>query len=147
VVEVIQGRSAGLAATTDGAGHYEITGVAPDSYNLRFSKDSYEAFTTTPFQVISAADKQVDVQLTPRHVSTGQIGGHVTAVVGGPVTGATVTLFAGPSSPLKTTTDANGAYLFQNLRPGSGYGLRVEQQGFISTELRNISLADGQSLN
>ena len=45
-VEVVDGPSAGVFATTDTVGHYELPGVS-EPFTLRATKDGYAPFTTT----------------------------------------------------------------------------------------------------
>jgi hypothetical protein len=146
-VEIIQGPSAGLATLTDGAGGYTFPSVIPgEGYTVRFSKDGYLPSSAFLVSITSGQSTTVNADLSVRLVQSGTISGTVKRITGEPVANAKVNLFAGPSAPLKTTTDKQGRYSFQNIRSGTGYGVRAAKKGFVTVEKRQIQVANGQTV-
>jgi hypothetical protein len=146
-VEIIEGPSAGLAGTTDGAGRYLFQRLVPDdAYALRFTKDGFDAFSQSSVDVRSGQQTVLDVQLTPRGLPTGTLRGTVRNPNRQTVAGARVVLFEGPSAPLETTTNNRGVYQFANIRAGAGYAVRASRTGFVDTEARGIAVGAGQTV-
>ncbi len=74
--------------------------------------------------------------------TTGSIGGTVTDQNGGAVVGATVTV-TGPEVPRTAITDSNGAFVVENLIPGS-YSVKVTNTGFKTTSAANVVVNVGK---
>ena len=145
-VAVIGGRSSGIATVTNGSGRYTLTGLIPDSaYALKFTLDGYQPLQFGSIQVNSGIATTQDAQLVPNTTAIGIISGTVRQGGVTAISGATVTLFAGPSSPLTTTTNAQGKYQFANLRVGSGYSVRAEKSGFNKSERTGFAVQGGQT--
>jgi hypothetical protein len=146
LVELVRGPSTGLSALTSGSGQYLLEGVIPgDSHALRFSKSGYEPLVLGPFRVNPGATTTVNARLAPIAGPSGAIGGTVRSG-GSLVSGAKVTLFAGPGAPRTFTTGTDGRYQFTGLRAGTEFGVRVEKAGFNNAEQRGIVVRDGQSV-
>lgn len=78
--------------------------------------------------------------------TSGEITGLVTDSSGAAVSGATVTATnKATSATRKATTTSEGLYAFPSLLPG-GYELKVEQQGFKTARLDNITLEVQQTV-
>lgn len=144
-VDILQGPSAGLTTTTDDSGEYLLEGLIPSQvYTLRFSKTGYLVNTYPLLTVTAGLRTTKDATLTAQVASVGNISGVVTrASNGAVVAGATVNLYQGPSSPLSATTSSTGAYSFKNLRPGSGYGIKVSKTGFTTATHNAITVSTG----
>jgi hypothetical protein len=68
--------------------------------------------------------------------TTGGIAGTITGEHGTPLSGVRVTLASEEAKTTTTaTTDANGAYGFENLKPGA-YDVTFESKGYLSKEER-----------
>ncbi len=144
LVEILAGESAGLAQITDGAGHYRIEGVIPDNdYTLRFSRSGYGIFSQSLIQVAAGTTVTVDAELSRLSSAAGILAGVVRRFGGGIISGAKLTLFRGATSPLTTTSAADGSYRFRNLRPGADYAVRAERSGFIKQEKRDLTVQSG----
>ena len=146
IVTVLGGPSAGLATQTDGAGHFSLDEVRPgENYILGFVRDGFVSRTESLIVVRSGSSTEVNVELVRRQVTTGTLQGLIEGDRVGPLSGARVTLFAGPSSPLQTTSDADGKYVFRNLRAGTGYSLRVQKQGWVTQERTRLTVRENQT--
>ena len=73
----------------------------------------------------------------------GNIGGLIQDSTGAVVADAKVTL-AGPQGNAVTTTSGEGKFLFSSLAPGM-YAVKVEKQGFRSTEAKGIEVSIGRT--
>ncbi len=73
----------------------------------------------------------------------GNVGGLIQDSTGAVVADAKVTL-TGPQGNAVTTTSSEGRFLFSSLTPGA-YAVRVEKQGFRSTETKGIEVAIGRT--
>ena len=73
----------------------------------------------------------------------GNVGGLIQDSTGAVVADAKVTLI-GPQGNAVTTTSSEGRFLFSSLVPGM-YGVKVEKQGFRSTETKGIEVAIGRT--
>lgn len=97
-------------ATTDGNGHYELTGLAPGFTYLVISRNGYHPTATEDLSVNPDAAGETNVGLSP--VSEGDRPGLIEGVVrdaaGLPVSGATVSVVG--VAGLGTTTGADGRY-------------------------------------
>src|SRR4029078_7886246 len=68
--------------------------------------------------------------------------GVVTDVAGAVVPGVTVPLTDSKTGTSQTTTSTDeGTYIFNNVKPGSGFNLTFEKQGFQTYVLNNVELA------
>jgi len=144
LVELTAGASEGLAAVTDGAGHYEIRGVRPDdAYTVRFSKNGYDSLSQPNVLVQSGTITTLNAEISPRAITEGALAGTVFKTSGRPFAGVKMTLFRGPSSPLTVVTGTNGTYRFANVRPGNNYGVRASKEGFTTVEKTGITVTAG----
>jgi uncharacterized repeat protein (TIGR01451 family) len=107
----------GKSGKTDPAGRYSIS-VLPGTYGATASAATfYDTRTATDIAIASNATTTEDFTLTPM---PGTVKGVVTGTGGAKLAGATVTLSsaAGPGIA-PASTDANGAYLFADVAPGT----------------------------
>ncbi len=97
-------------ATTDGNGHYELTGLAPGFTYLVISRNGYHPTATDGLSVNPDAAGEANVGLSPVSEGdrTGLIEGVVRDAAGLPVSGATVSVVG--VAGLGTTTGADGRY-------------------------------------
>lgn len=144
-ITVTAGPSAGRATVTDAAGLYEFPGLEAESYTLTYARTGYETAVRSLITVGVGQETVVNVDLTPRVVSSGTLTGTVRRSASQVIKGVTVTLFDGPSAPLETKTDAKGVYTFTNLEPGNDYALRFEKTRFLKREVTGIVITDGAS--
>ncbi len=91
-----------------------------------------------------------DAQKAPKPpktpVTTGGIGGTLTGEHGTPLSGARVTLISEADKTTKTaTTDANGAYAFEDLAPGE-YDLQFESKSYV-TKTERVHVKAGKKDN
>jgi protocatechuate 3,4-dioxygenase beta subunit len=107
--------------TTDSAGNYSVTGLAPGSYSFTYTLTNYQTLTLT-VPVTGGVTTTENASLTP---TPGGIQGQVKGSVSqGPVPGCTITI-QGPASG-STTTDSNGNFSFSGLPPGNYTGTLVQ---------------------
>lgn len=112
---------------TDADGRYTITGLAAGTYRVANTQSGVFAETTAPFQDITVADAEVEVNF-------GTKGGSLRGPVWvdedtdgklGPddwrLAGKTVKLIGPAGLTAETTTDDNGEYAFEDLPNGSNY--------------------------
>jgi hypothetical protein len=76
-------------------------------------------------------------------ITKGSIAGIVRDATGAVIPGATVKL-SSPNGDHTTTTNATGEYLFPNLPVGSGYIVTVDQQGFSTAKIGNLTVGVNQ---
>lgn len=144
VVTLLNGPSAGLTTVTDVVGEYRLTGVRPfDAYTVRFTRTDYQPLSQPLVNVRSGLTTVLLVELSPQVVTAGHIAGTVINENGRPVKNARVELYAGPSSPLQTTTNADGNYSFRNLQTGTGYAIRVTKNKFPSVTRTGLNVSNG----
>ena len=77
-------------------------------------------------------------------LTTGSISGDVVDVNGSVVPGATVKLRT-PTGERTATTNESGHYEFANLDPGTDYKIRIEKEGFKSSEVTSAIVLVGKS--
>lgn len=146
IVTALVGPSSGQTTTTDASGEYRLSGLRPDeSYTIRYSKTGYVTVTRAQVPVQSGVTTARDVELTAQDVSVGTISGTVKNEDGKLIKGAKVSITAGPSSPLETTTATDGTFSFRNLRTGAGYALKVEKSDYVNATRTNVRVNDGQT--
>ncbi|MBY0090740.1 carboxypeptidase regulatory-like domain-containing protein [Priestia aryabhattai] len=103
--------------TTNEAGFFNATGLAPDSYTLVVINSSFQG-QTVGFQVFSDQVTPVNIILQP---NPGTLVGTVTDLfTGGPISNASILVFASQSlnPSAQTVTDQAGAYIIVGLAPG-----------------------------
>lgn len=118
-----------LGDLTDAAGHYDISVPAPDTYTVgvldpnathafEYAQDNAAIDPADDVAVDAGQTVTVDVALAGSPAAPGGISGTVTDA-GGPVPGAWVmSMTAGGTPTLATTTDAAGHYAISGLAPG-----------------------------
>ena len=121
---VLAGNKAGrYEATSDVAGHFRITGVAPGTYRPDVKKDGFASPTfdlnillSSPgLRVSSESDPvKVELQLTPLDT----IAGRVLGPDGKPAAGVAVSVYPNIMAEV-AETDAEGRFALHDLRPGS----------------------------
>jgi outer membrane receptor for ferrienterochelin and colicin len=81
-----------------------------------------------------------------QYTTSGAVFGKVTGTDGKPLPGVTVTLRSPLLvNPLVTTSDANGAYRFGDIVPGT-YTLSADLSGFVGTEMEKVVVRVGSAL-
>ena len=131
----------GKPATTSYNGTYTITGIAPGSQTLSFSKTGYEPYsktvTITAGQTLNAGDNYLVANAT-----TGDITGtlRIGWLWGAPLAGASVT--CGGKS---TTTATDGSYTITDIAPGS-QTLSFFKTGYQTYE-KVVTVTAGKTLN
>lgn len=97
---------------TDSTGAYRLTGLADGNFNVRITKDGFaEKGSNGPVHVSGSVPVRVDIQIQP----WGSMRGRVLDEEGKPAAGVRVEGVGRDG----TTTDANGGFEFQDLRPGA----------------------------
>lgn len=150
--------------TTNADGQYSFTRLAPGEYTVRFTLSEGMRFSKPSPSILDrrslvAETEDVAGQTRPVTLAGGETLGNVdagavyTGAVTGKVTdmkektglaGVQVTLRQDGTNIAEATTDASGAYLFDDIRPGvalvrvttpEGYALSAEQADAVSTEI------------
>jgi hypothetical protein len=116
-------RSGRYETTSDAAGHFKITGIAPGSYRPDVKKDGFASpsfdlntlLSAPGLRVASDSDPvKVELQLTPLDTILGRVFGPD----GKPATGVEVS--ASPNVMAEVAvTDEEGRFALHNIRPGS----------------------------
>lgn len=118
----------GVQLYSDAGGNYTFTDVEPGSYVISFTKEGYIMGSTDVTLV--EGNNELNVSLPPIAAPVANLYGVVRdAETGYPLSGVKVTI-----DSLVTYTDANGAYAFVGLSPGS-YTITFEKDGY-ETEVR-----------
>jgi hypothetical protein len=124
------------STTTDGAGAYAFSNLAPQGYQVTASATGHTTSAPASVTVTAGNTTTQDFALVP---TTGGISGHVTNVAGGaPISGATVSIQGGGSA----VTDATGLYSFSGLAPSS-YTLTASKSGFVTSAPANVTVTAG----
>jgi C1A family cysteine protease len=127
---------AGKSATTDAAGAFSVSGVAPGTYQLNATKTGYTTFSSTGFAV--TGNQSVIISLTPASFT---VQGTVASASGtGLLPGALVTI--GDKS---ATVSSSGSYSI-SLSAGS-YPVTVSKAGYVTYKNSALSLVGAQNLN
>ncbi len=127
----------GGGTTTNGAGTYLFTSVAPGSYALTFSESGLVTQTITGIGVTSGTTTTADEAL----VEDGGVSGTVTdAQTSMPLEGATVTCDGGCSAA--TLSDGLGDYSLIDVPPGT-YSLIFSASGYVTQTVPSIVVAAG----
>jgi protocatechuate 3,4-dioxygenase beta subunit len=143
LVEVFAGAERVAVGTTTG-GRFEIHGLTPGIYSLRFSKPGYRAANFRNTQVFNDFTTTLDVRLPLSGPNVGAIVGLVRDTGGGPVQEVQVEL-EGPSGTIVSQTDANGTFAFSDLPAGGGYSISISDPGLISDVRPGIVVGASQT--
>ncbi len=100
-----------FSTTTDAQGKYQLSGVPLGSFTV--SAVAPNGFTASGAGRIDANGEQVTVDLQLQGL--GRVSGIVLLASGAPAADATVTLRSASGAPRRATTDAAGAYRFDNV--------------------------------
>ena len=113
----------GSQAYSDADGNYIFEDFDPGEYTLQFSKENKEVAMADI--TLYEGTNELNVPLTPIPPPVANLNGVVTdAQTGSPLSGVKVTI-----NGLVTYTNANGAYSFEELTPGS-YTITFEKDGY-----------------
>ncbi|MED1796757.1 carboxypeptidase regulatory-like domain-containing protein [Brevibacillus nitrificans] len=143
LVKLVNGAGVTLAQTTTGAlGNYQFLSVAPGTYTVTVSADTFQSDTAA----ILVNKAQTTIYQVVLQSSSATLSGTVTGPGSVPLPGALVDVLNQTGIPVtETLTDALGNYLLNNLAPGI-YQIRVSAAGF-SSQLAGVSLEAGDSKN
>lgn len=126
----------GAAATTDGTGYYQLSGLAPGSYAVTPSRPGYTF--TPPFQTAEVRTSVTGIDFTgatPTYAIRGTV-----RQGGAPVSGVTV-----EAGGVLANTDAGGAYRLTGL-PAGTYAVTPSRPGYrFSPASRPVTLGPGAS--
>jgi uncharacterized surface anchored protein len=100
--------------------------------------------------LVAAAAVPAWAQKTPKPpkapATTGSIAGNLTGDHGVPLSGVKVTLTSEDTKTVTTaTTDADGAYTFENLKPGE-YDIQFDSKGYV-TKAERVRVKAGKKDN
>ncbi len=108
-------------ATSDVAGHFKITGMAPGNYRTSVEKDGFAPptidlsfLTGAGLRVDSGEPVKLELKLTPFNT----IAGRVLGPDGKPAAGMEVSLYPNITADV-AVTDSEGRFSLENIRPGS----------------------------
>lgn len=130
LISVLNGSNTLATVLTDSNGNYVISGLAPGSYTVRVTLNTYQTVTQSAL-VSAAAVTSVNIALQS---NPGSVTGQVKNTIGDPITGGSVVLHViqGNVVLASTLTDSSGVYLIENLQPGN-YSLSVMAGGYQSS--------------
>ena len=124
--------------TTDGTGHYTITGN-PQNYILTVEKNGYQTFT--------GSVKLLSNQTITVNVPLNKPPGAISGTVSGPPAGATILQLFFNNVLISTTyTDSSNQYSFQNLAPGN-YTVSASSSNYATQVLGATVLDTTTTLN
>jgi hypothetical protein len=110
---IVSLKNMGLTDTTDGTGHYLLTGLCPKNYNIVISKSGYADTTLNNILLQPGQTTNLDVVMRP----LGAISGVVKDINSLPVADAIVALRS-HYYYIKDWTDSLGNFILPNLAPG-----------------------------
>lgn len=129
-VTVSDGSNAGRTSTTDGNGHYQLTGLQRGGFNVNVSATGH---VTAGFSIDLVGDLTRNFVVAtvppPAPPSVVTLSGRVTSTSEAPVSGATLAVSDGANAGRTTTSDQIGNYQFTALQSG-GLSLRISANGF-----------------
>ncbi len=119
VTVTLEGEHASETAETDANGGFSFPGLRAGAYVVTISGFPEDvSFETSSLEVEVGVGEVGNADFTGHFIRTSAVEGRV-AIEGEGLAGVTVTLAGGPSEESHTTTtDADGAYRFEELRPG-----------------------------
>ncbi|MCF6137924.1 carboxypeptidase regulatory-like domain-containing protein [Pseudalkalibacillus berkeleyi] len=143
-VELKDGATTIATTTTNLNGEYSLTGIAPGTYTIEYSKIDYIT-NIQSVTILSGEITRKDAFLTEL---PGSINGTVTNSGGGAINNATVRLVDTAGNVVAdTTTDPTGAYSFPSVRPGQ-YSITVTATNFQSaTKGVKVEANDASTVN
>jgi protocatechuate 3,4-dioxygenase beta subunit len=101
-------------ATTDAAGAYRVTGLAPGDYTVSAGADRFVSFVSAVMRVDAGA-----VRVNPQLMPAGSVRGRVLDEDGRPASGAPVELYRyRVGQPVKAIADGDGRFTFEIVPPG-----------------------------
>ncbi|MDZ7729954.1 MAG: carboxypeptidase regulatory-like domain-containing protein [Natrialbaceae archaeon] len=130
----------GQNTTTNATGVYTIPNIEPGTYNLTATKMNYDAgmemnVTVGPGEILSSVDLAMTAQ-------NGSIAGTVVNESGGSLANATVTI---DETGQNATTNATGAYLIDNVTPGT-YNLSASGLSDYDSNSTQVTVDPGETL-
>ncbi len=138
-VQALQSNVVKASSTTNSAGSYTLSSLAPGTYDVRVSAAGYGTSVQSGNSVSVGGSTTLNFILG----SPGTISGVVTASSGGAaVSGASITLSQGTDTVGSATTDNNGNYSVSNLATGS-YTMRAVAPGFNIQTQSGVTVSAG----
>ena len=127
---------------TDEDGQYTIESMQVGSYELTFSHDGFESYTTR-ITVIGGEALNVDAEL---EIGSGIITGTVLLEGADDYSGVTVnaTLSSDSSAKYSTTTSKDGSFSIVGLKKAGTYLITASKSGFGTDSTRSVSVVPGQ---
>ncbi len=143
-VEILGGANAGKSATTDTAGSYRITGVAPGTFTVRASKAGFES---SERGANVTGDSTLDFTLRRTAPSSFTLSGRVMEEgTASGVAGAKVEIEAGTNAGRSASTDPSGYFVLSGLSAGS-CDMKVSKDGYENTYRRGVNLSGNASID
>ncbi|MBI5528406.1 MAG: carboxypeptidase regulatory-like domain-containing protein, partial [Deltaproteobacteria bacterium] len=129
----------GASTVTIGNGTYTLTGVAPGTRALLFTKGSdYEQYRLAAVEVPAGASTTAPSVTLLR--ARGNITGTVVLVGGGDPTGVTVMVEGGQAV---TSADPSGAFRLERVPVGSNYTVTGIEEGYMRATKTGLSVSSG----
>ena len=127
---------------TDESGKYTIESMQVGSYELTFSHDGYESYTTR-ITVIAGESLNVDAEL---ELGSGIITGTVLLEGTSDYSGITITatLSSDSSTKYSATTTADGLFSIVGIEKGGTYLITASKTGFNTDGTKSVSVSLGQ---
>ncbi len=146
-VEVLRDAQVVTTVTTNASGRYTASGLATDTYSLRFSGTGFNTELVSDVEVTDGATTTLNVQLDESAASTGTVRGNVIDQAGRSIAGATATLVAPDGDRTQTLTDADGDFLFQNVPIGGPYSVEVTADNLEASTRGPFTVTAGGDIN
>ncbi len=130
------------AATTDGNGHYELTGLTPGFTYLVIYRSGYRPVATSELSVDAGQALEANVGIAPvwTEDQPGTVEGIVRDYAGNPVGGAVVSTVG--VAGITASTGADGRYAF-TVPAADGYVFEAEKAGYQRTLSRTLRASAG----
>lgn len=129
VTITLSGNSSNYSAKTDKDGYFKIEDIEPGEYQLTFEKETY---ATQTYLVTIEAGEETDFGITVMEkIIKGMIYGKVKDDCGEPIKSAKVKCEADDFDTIKTKTDDDGYFEFEDLTTGQ-YTIKVAKKGYKS---------------
>ncbi len=145
-VEVYDGATLVVEATTDGDGAYSVELAAGGGYSVDAGATGY--VSTSQNDVIVEADETtvLDFELSTAGDGTGIVQGVVRdAVTSNGINGATIEIYDGATLLATTSSNANGNYSVAVLA-GQNYEVSVSSTGFIPASYFDVDLEENETV-
>jgi YD repeat-containing protein len=140
-IEILRNNAVIATGATIADGTYSIASLAPDTYDVRFSKSGFGTIVSTGKVVTANGNVTADAALP----TAGGVGGKVTKADGvTPISGAAVTISIGATAVASVFTNGSGDYVADALGPDT-YSVQAAAAGHIAQNQAGVMVTSGNT--